>query len=342
MYQDNDKSGGGAAFSTTDTFDFNQHNEMRKTVWLPKAVRLGPGDLGFCVHGVELADGVYVDQTWLSGAVSLDATTHPDSLLIGFFSGDGFRLQGTPLPTAHLCVTPPGARWDAASQRSGQWQALHLSGPALRAALGEGAAALVAGLSQMAGGGTITAKPTEEALALHRTLQSVLRSAGTPARHLDAADMLARVQDQSRALVRELLAGTAKPLTRPGHRRTQVARAAARMIWEGVQTSGADAMDLDDVARALGVSRRTVQLAFSEYFGVSFRTLHHAARLHRAHAMIRAQGLELSVTQIATRCGFAHLGRFSRYYHRMFGRLPRETRKQVWGRRAPERDNNDA
>jgi AraC-like DNA-binding protein len=337
MFLDTDQPASGAAFSTTDTFDFNQHNQLRKIGWLPQAIRLGPGDLGFCVHGVELADGVYVDQTWLSGAASLEATAHPDSLLVGFFSGEGFRLQGASLPTAHLCVVPPGARWDAASHRGGQWQAVHFSGAALRGALGDTAAAQIASLSEMAAGGTITAKLTGEAVALHDLLQAILRGAERAGVDRGRAEALAQVQHRARVVIREVLSGVAKPVARSGYRRAQVARAAARMIGEGVHAGGPDAMDLDDVARALGVSRRTVQLAFSEYFGVSFRTLYHAARLHRAHAMIRAQGHELSVTQIATRCGFAHLGRFSRYYHRMFGRLPRDTRSLAWGGRVAAR-----
>lgn len=337
MEDDCERTLAAGAFSTTDAFDFNQHNQLRKVGWSQQAIRLGPGDLGFCVHGVELADGVYVDETWLSGASSLEATAHPDSLLIGFFSGDGFRLQGAPLASSHLCVTPPGARWDAASRRGGQWQAVHLSGPALRSTLGDGAAAQVASLGEIAAGGTITAKPTESANELHRLLQGVLRAGGPARRGESPREALEKVRELSRLVVRDVLSGAAKAIARPGHRRAQVARAAARMIWEGVQAGGPDSMDLDDVARVLGVSRRTVQLAFSEYFGVSFRTLYQAARLHRAHAMIRAQGHELSVTQIATRCGFAHLGRFSRYYQRMFGRLPRDTRSLAWGGRSAGR-----
>lgn len=341
MEDDGERMSAAGAFSTTDAFDFNQHNQLRKIGWSPQAIRLGPGDLGFCVHGVELADGVYVDETWLSGATSLEATAHPDSLLIGFFSGKGFRLQGAPVASSHLCVTPPGARWDAASHIGGQWQAVHLSGSALRTTLGDGAAAQIASLGEIAAGGTITAKLTDSANALHLLLQQVLRAGGPERRGPSPKEPLEQVRELSRAVVREVLSGTARAIARAGHRRAQVARAAARMIAERVQAGGPDAMDLDDVAEALGVSRRTVQLAFTEYFGVSFRTLYQAARLHRAHAMIRAQGHELSVTQIATRCGFAHLGRFSRYYQRMFGRLPRDARSlSLAGRPAP-RDAKD-
>ena len=338
MFGTNDESPSGRAFSATDAFDFNQFNQQRKTAWHQQAIRLAPGELGFCVNGVELADGVYVDETWLSGAASLEANVHPDSLLIGLFTGDGLRLQGSAIRSPHVCVTPPGARWDAASERGGHWQAVHLSGPSLRDLMGESTAAHVAALAEIAQGGTITVAPTETARALHEVLRELLRAGGTADRKSSGSPaMIAKLKSLSGAVVKEILTGEAERLARSAHRRAHVARAAAGMIWANVQSGTVNGIELDDVARALGVSRRTVQLAFTEYFGVSFRTLHHAARLHRAHVMIRAQGHELSVTQIATRCGFAHLGRFSRYYQRMFGRLPRETRSIAWSGRAADR-----
>lgn len=338
MFGSGSESPSGRAFSATDAFDFNQFNQQRKTAWSQQAIRLGPGELGFCVNAVELADGVYVDETWLSGAASLEANVHPDSLLIGIFTGDGLRLQGSAIRAPHVCVTPPGARWDAASSRGGHWQAVHLSGPRLRDLMGDSTAAHIAALAEIGQGGTITVAPTDKARALHELLRDLLRAGGAPERKgADASQAIEKLKLLAGAVVKEILAGESERLVRAAPRRAQVARASAGMIWANVQSGTVNGIELDDVASALGVSRRTVQLAFSEYFGVSFRTMHHAARLHRAHVMIRAQGHELSVTQIATRCGFAHLGRFSRYYQRMFGRLPRETRSLSWGARSADR-----
>lgn len=323
------------AFSSTDAYDFNQFTHQRKTAWRQEAIRLSSGELGFCVNGADLADGVSVDETWLSGSASLEAHVHPDSLLVGLFTGQDLRLQGSVIRSPHVCVIPPGARWDATSSRGGHWQAAHLSGPGLRDLMGESTAACVAGLSEIAQGGTITVVPSEAARALHEVLQGILRGGGG---HQSAADQatLARLKSLASEVLKEILVGKTARLARPAHRRALVARTATGMIWASAQSASANGLELDDVARELGVSRRTVQLAFSEYFGVSFRTMSHAVRLHRAHVMMRAEGHELSVSQVAARCGFAHLGRFSRYYQRMFGRLPRETRRMAAsGRAAP-------
>jgi len=49
------------------------------------------------------------------------------------------------------------------------------------------------------------------------------------------------------------------------------------------------------------------------------------ARLNLARSALLHAGREGSVTEIATRCGFAHLGRFSVTYRTVFGECPRDT-----------------
>lgn len=47
-------------------------------------------------------------------------------------------------------------------------------------------------------------------------------------------------------------------------------------------------------------------------------------RLHRARAMLMKGEYE-QVKDVAIACGIPHAGRFSQYYKRLFGQLPRET-----------------
>ncbi|MNR39034.1 HTH-type transcriptional activator RhaS [compost metagenome] len=47
-------------------------------------------------------------------------------------------------------------------------------------------------------------------------------------------------------------------------------------------------------------------------------------RLDAARAQLR-RGDAHSIAEVALRCGFAHLGRFSAYYRERFGELPSET-----------------
>ncbi len=80
--------------------------------------------------------------------------------------------------------------------------------------------------------------------------------------------------------------------------------------------------DLEVIAE---VSARSIHYAFRRFRGYSPKALLQAVRLGRARETLLAAEPGDRVMTIATRCGFAHLGRFSAAYKRRFGELPSET-----------------
>lgn len=81
-----------------------------------------------------------------------------------------------------------------------------------------------------------------------------------------------------------------------------------------------------EIARVLGISLRSLQLAFAEVFeGLSPRDVLNRIRLEKVRArLLSAQG-EAHVTTAALDSGFFHLGRFSQAYARAYGEKPSET-----------------
>ena len=78
-----------------------------------------------------------------------------------------------------------------------------------------------------------------------------------------------------------------------------------------------------DLCTELGVSGRTLRLAFHERFGLGPMTYYQTLRLNAARAALKASDPELmSVSLIAQDFGFYHPGKFSGYYRRLFGELP--------------------
>jgi AraC family ethanolamine operon transcriptional activator len=75
----------------------------------------------------------------------------------------------------------------------------------------------------------------------------------------------------------------------------------------------------------VGVSRRTLEYAFQERFGLSPKAYMLARRLGEVRAELRQDDGELSITRIANQWGFDHLSRFAAFYRRQFGELPSET-----------------
>lgn len=81
---------------------------------------------------------------------------------------------------------------------------------------------------------------------------------------------------------------------------------------------------LEDLARAAGVSVRTLNALCRRHHGVTPMELLRNMRLDAVHARLRLQP-ELRVTETALALGFGHAGRFSQYYFERFAELPRET-----------------
>lgn len=83
--------------------------------------------------------------------------------------------------------------------------------------------------------------------------------------------------------------------------------------------------DSRGLSLALGVGERQLERLFRDAYGHGPCHWHQMARLNLARSALLQAGREDSVTEIATRYGFAHLGRFSVTYRTVFGECPRDT-----------------
>ncbi len=89
-------------------------------------------------------------------------------------------------------------------------------------------------------------------------------------------------------------------------------------------------ISVDDLVGVANVSMRTLYAGFKRYKGVSPMLALKTRRLEAANQDLMDGGNNRSVTDIAYRWGFTHLGNFSNDYRKLFGELPSETlRKRV-------------
>lgn len=84
-------------------------------------------------------------------------------------------------------------------------------------------------------------------------------------------------------------------------------------------------ISLEDVARAAGVTPRALQLGFRNFRNTSPMALLRAERLRRVHEELLTGARGATVTEVATRWGFAHLGRFAQSYKDKYGQSPSTT-----------------
>ena len=83
-----------------------------------------------------------------------------------------------------------------------------------------------------------------------------------------------------------------------------------------------------DLAAAAGVSERTLQAAFNEYFGIGPVRYLQVRQLHQIHRALKSTDPRAkSVTNVLTDHGVWELGRFASRYRRLFGELPSQSMK---------------
>jgi AraC-like DNA-binding protein len=91
-------------------------------------------------------------------------------------------------------------------------------------------------------------------------------------------------------------------------------------------------ISIADIAETCGIAGRTLFKHFQDFHGISPIQYLRNARFDRARqALERAQPGE-SVTEIAMRWGFSHMGRFSVEYRKRFGESPGESLRRSHGR----------
>jgi AraC-like DNA-binding protein len=83
------------------------------------------------------------------------------------------------------------------------------------------------------------------------------------------------------------------------------------------------------LARALGVSSRSLHRVIRRDIGVSPMQLVRQGRLAMAREELQTPGEDVTVTEVALDCGFSHLGRFSAEYARRFGETPSQTLRRA-------------
>ena len=111
-----------------------------------------------------------------------------------------------------------------------------------------------------------------------------------------------------------------------GHRAGLAAPRAVRRAAEAMRADPARPFTVSDLARIAGVSSRSLQDGFQRHLATSPMAYLREVRLSWAHEELKRAGAGgATVTDVAYRCGFQHLGRFAALYRRRYGVPPSHT-----------------
>jgi AraC-like DNA-binding protein len=100
----------------------------------------------------------------------------------------------------------------------------------------------------------------------------------------------------------------------------------ARQAQEFIEAHYREAVSVEDLCHVTGVSARTLQRSFREYFDLTITNYLKTVRLDACHRRLAAASYaETTVSAISMESGFTHLGRFSAEYRRRFGLSARDS-----------------
>ncbi len=101
--------------------------------------------------------------------------------------------------------------------------------------------------------------------------------------------------------------------------------------------TGLRPVHISEICAHLNVTRRTLHRAFFDALGLGPITYLRYKRLCAIHSVLRdSDPATTTVAQVAMQHGFIELGRFSHYYHTLFGEYPSETLGSRGPRIAPK------
>lgn len=118
---------------------------------------------------------------------------------------------------------------------------------------------------------------------------------------------------------------------------SRASRAVASIVQE-IQSAPHQTVEFSELARAHGISLRSLQDGFRHQYGQSPSGFLRDCRLDMAHRLL-VQDSQVSVTEAAFSSGFTHLGRFARDYRRRYGASPSTTRHTARASAFSDADN---
>ncbi|MGI9244876.1 MAG: helix-turn-helix domain-containing protein [Verrucomicrobiales bacterium] len=152
---------------------------------------------------------------------------------------------------------------------------------------------------------------------------------------LEAASAIPRAaglrEEVGKGLASEILLvlanGHLRTRSLPSARQQSACLDSAMRIIEGC---GAVGLSVQQLCRETGVSERTLQYAFRGRFQLGPKAFLQAWRLNRVRRDLSVTSpRQLTISDVANRYGFWHLGQFAADYRRQYGELPSGTRERV-------------
>jgi AraC-like DNA-binding protein len=130
------------------------------------------------------------------------------------------------------------------------------------------------------------------------------------------------VRQREKDLISMLIIGQPHNYTRLLHRQLAAGSWQVRVVEEYIRAHADESISLGDLCAIAGVNARTIQFSFHKYRGCSPMQFLRRTRLEAVRSELLSSEGQATVSDIAMKWGFLHLGRFAAEYTKQFGELP--------------------
>lgn len=287
-------------------------------------------NLQFTRKELRLSDDLCVIQTDLHrGHIKVGGLIDPGRLTISFYdSSDDTRISGKSIDASKMVISYNGCRWDAASKSPAVSIVINFSGKLAEQIVLEDAHAFLMETASNSFGNhlALVSNITPAGEKLRNAIQSSFRL-------IEADNSMERINDIgiwisedvvtfASCLIDEITNSEINSSKKGESNRYSLAREIEKLLWVDPKSEEFMSLTLDGIARRFSCSRRQVQAAILEQFGIGFIELKRSIRLHQVYNVLNDKNSHANVSSVAVNHEFDHLGRFSKYYKEMFGVLP--------------------
>lgn len=290
--------------------------------WDQRLYMIGAGGFRFTKHTLALGDDLFLEENQLlEGSLRVDGAIREGRLQIALLQSENYRILGYAADGRLQTISYNGSKWDVAASAPGAAITFNASASLVsRILCGSALERLEARMTSGRDNQSLILPYTSQSAALETFIRGSIRRAmnGSLGQcelelfHEDLAEIVGALIDEIASVESIQVKGRFKTMY-------SLSRAVEDLLWECPTTSPSE-LNLDFVAGKFGCSRRYIQLALSGTFGVGFTALKRCVRLHQARRALRET--TSSITEVAMKHEFEHLGRFAAYYKDFFGVLP--------------------
>jgi AraC-like DNA-binding protein len=302
--------------------------------WSHNNYRLSPGKVSYEIETLRFSDNLFIEHKILhEGSGRITGKINDGRLSLLFFKIGNSKVLSHSFKEDLMSLSFSGSSWDATINAPAESFSLQTNSLVTETILPKENAELLKKKMSITGKYEALILPLNpEAQILLQALKQGIHLAKSNASEVETSEKLIWLEQDLIELTCVVLDQflTSEPVFLPSGQliKRKIAQNIEEMLWQDPADSEIE-LSLDALVDHFYYSRRQIQMAVEENFGIGFVALKRIIRLYQAHQKLKDKPKRVQIQQIARDYEFLNHGRFSGYYKEMFGIEPIKMTKNL-------------